>query len=338
MLAIAFIGNGKSANRYHLPFVLQDPDLHVKWIGSRSGRSAWAPIEGVRYTTSLDDIWGDDEVGLVIVTTQMASHAALAREALEHGKNVLVEKPFCATADEARELFALAASKGLFLQCYQNRRFDSDFLTAQQVAASGVLGDLLEVEMHYDYFRPEVPTGVDHFSVESSYLYGHACHTVDQVISWFGIPQRVHTDVRQLLGEGRMNDYFDLDLYYDHPLKVSVKSSYFRLEPRPSFVLYGPKGVFTKVTKDRQEEHLKLFHMPSEPDFGIDLPEHWGTLSYVDDEGLYHRELVPSVKGDYGRFHHAAYETIVNGAPKLVTDEQTIAQIELLEKTIAPLH
>ena len=46
----------------------------------------------------------------------------------------------------------------------------------------------------------------------------------------------MHYDVRQLLGPGRMNDYFDLDMYYG-AAKVSVKSSYFRIKPRPSFVV-----------------------------------------------------------------------------------------------------
>jgi hypothetical protein len=55
-------------------------------------------------------------------------------------------------------------------------------------------------------------------------------------LSWLGSPDRVHYDVRQLLGPGRMNDYFDLDMYYG-AAKVSVKSSYFRIKPRPSFVV-----------------------------------------------------------------------------------------------------
>ena len=53
-----------------------------------------------------------------------------------------------------------------------------------------------------------------------------------------------------------MNDYFDLDLYYG-TLKVSVKSSYFRAKERPSFIIYGKKGMFVKEKKDKQEEHLK---------------------------------------------------------------------------------
>ena len=138
------------------------------------------------------------------------------------------------------------------------------------------------------YFRPEVPENSTYSRIDS-FLYGHACHTLDQVISYFGEPDEVYSDVRQLLGKGRMNDYFDLDLYYGK-LKVSVKSSYFRLTPRPSFIVYGKKGSFIKETKDRQEEHLKQFYMPTEPDFGVDLPQHYGTLTYMDDDNDYHQE------------------------------------------------
>ena len=133
------------------------------------------------------------------------------------------------TKAQAQDLFDLAEKKGLYCSAYQNRRYDSDFLTVQKVIESGKLGELLEVEMHYDYYRPEVPEKAV-FSPYSSYLYGHGCHTLDQVISYFGKPNGIRYDVRQLLGQGRMNDYFDIDLYYK-TMKVSVKSSYFRVEP-----------------------------------------------------------------------------------------------------------
>jgi predicted dehydrogenase len=234
-------------------------------------------------------------------------------------------------------LFDLAKSKGLLVQCYQNRRYDSDFLTTQKVIESGVLGDILEVEMHYDYYRPEVPEGVKEFSLDTSYLYGHACHTLDQVISYFGEPDNVHYEVRQLLGENRMNDYFDLDLFYGG-MKVSVKSSYFRIKERPSFVVYGKKGMFVKQTKDRQEEHLKMFYMPDHPDFGIDLPQHYGVLTYLDDSGKYHEEKVVSEVGDYSRVYEGLYETIINGKEKIVKDEETLLQIKMLETGIKKMQ
>ena len=336
MLTIAYIGNGKSTNRYHLPFSRQVEGIKVKTIYDRSG-SNWERIEGINYTSEIEDVLNDPEIQLVVLSVPVSAHYTLAKQCLEAGKNVLVEKPFTNTVEEAKELFELANEKGLFIQGYQNRRFDSDFLTVQKVIESGVLGDILEVEMHFDYFRPEVPESVEEFSTNTSYLYGHACHTVDQVISYFGMPDKIHYDVRQLLGENRMNDYFDLDMYYG-VTKVSVKSSYFRIKSRPSFVVYGKKGMFVKETKDRQEDDLKKFYMPDNADFGMDSPEHYGVLTYVDDQGVYHEEKVVSEKGDYSLFYQALYDTLVNGKEKLVKDEETIRQIEILEEGIRQMH
>jgi predicted dehydrogenase len=334
MLNVAYIGNGKSTNRYHLPFVLTNPNFTVTTIYSRTPQSQWDKITGVDYVDDIERVWGDTAIDLVVVCTSSDTHASFAREALERGKNVLVEKPFAESSAEARELFALAAERGLFVQCYQNRRFDSDFLTVQKVINSGVLGELLEVESNYDYYRPEVPTTlVPKFSLNHAFLLGHGTHTVDQVLAAFGAPERVHYDVRQLLGAGRLNDYFDLDFYYG-TLKVSIKSSYFRIKPRPSFVVYGTQGMFVKASMDRQEEHLKLFYLPGNPGFGIDLPEHYGTLTYYDEAGRYHEEKVVTEVGDYGRIYTGAYESIVNGAPKVVKDTETIAQLEVLETGI----
>lgn len=337
MLTIAYIGNGKSTNRYHLPFSTKLKEkIKVKTIYSPSNNSPWEKLPGVHYTNELEDIFQDPEIQLVVVTTPLKYHYHYGKMILERGKNVLIEKPFTETSAEAKELFDLAKTKNLIIQCYQNRRFDSDFLTVQKVIESGKLGELLEVEMHYDYYRPEVPQQNQEFTLESSYLYGHGCHTIDQVLSYFGNPDAIHYDVRQLLGAGRMNDYFDLD-FYCKQLKVSVKSSYFRLKERPSFVVYGKKGVFTKATKDRQEEHLKLFYLPEHADFGIDLPEHYGTLTYMDEQGNYHEEKVVSEVGDYSRVYAGLYETLINGQPKLVKDEETIRQIEILETGVQTL-
>ncbi|QDY82711.1 NAD(P)-dependent oxidoreductase [Paenibacillus polymyxa] len=306
MLTIGYIGNGKSTNRYHLPFSLSRDYLKVKTIYARN------PDKG-EWEKTPD---------------------TYAKMALDHGKNVLVEKPFMLTKEEAVSIFQYAKEKNLIIQCYQNRRYDSDFLTTKKVIESGKLGDLLEVEMHFDYYRPETPNSTSHFSKHNSYLYGHGAHTIDQVLSYFGKPDTIHYDVRQLLGSGRMNDYFDLDFYYSS-LKVSIKSSFFRLKERPSFVVYGKKGVFIKQTKDRQEEHLKLFYLPTgHPDFGLDQPEHYGILTYLGDDGQYHEEKVVSEKGDYARVYDDLYQSIIHGKEKVIKDEETITSMEILEKGI----
>ena len=72
-----------------------------------------------------------------------------------------------------------------------------------------------------------------------------------------------------------------------------------------------------------------MFYMPTNKDFGIDSFEHYGTLTYIDEEGTIHEEKVKSVNGDYGRVYDDLYDAIVNNKEKkiktrkLITDSNT---------------
>lgn len=334
-MKIAVIGNGKGANRYHIPFILNRPEtLELAAIYARHlNKGDWKRIDGVRYTDDLDSILNDPEIDLIDISTPLSTHYPLAKQALEAGKNVVVDKPFVETLDQAEELFELAEKKGVLLACYQNRRYDSDFLTVQKVLEDGKLGDLFEVEMCYDYDRPEVPDQAKGFSRNDSFLFGHGSHTFDQAIRLFGKPDRVVYDVRQLNGKGRMNDYFDVDLFYG-PLKVSVKSSYYRVDRRPRFTLTGRNGSFVKLSEDRQEEFLKRFEMPDTPGFGTDRPEDYGILSLRGEEP----EAIVSEQGDYSRVYDDLYNAVMLGQPLKVRPEQTLAVMEILENGIQPLE
>lgn len=332
MLTLGYIGNGKSTNRYHLPFVLQRKDkFKVKTIYSPHALSSkWEKVAGVYYTENSEEVFNDPEIDIIVVCTMQKHHYEYAKKALDHNKHVLVEKPFMMTYDQAEEIFAYAKEKGKMVQCYQNRRYDSDFLTVQKVIESGKLGEIYEVEMHFDYYRPETPENST-FEFYDSYLYGHGCHTLDQVISYFKIPDRVNYDVRCLCGKGKMNDYFDLDLFYGENLKVSVKSSYFRIKRRPSFIVYGKRGMFVKENADRQEADLKKFYLPDHEDFGVDTQDDYGTITYMDDKNQYHEEKVITELGDYGRVYDAIYDTLIFGKEPKVHDEETLCVMKLLE-------
>lgn len=346
ILNVAFIGNGKSANRYHAPYVLSRPDkFRIKRIWDyHLGSSPWAPIDGVSYTDDLEEVLSDDTIDLVVINTPV-DHYGYVKKALEHGRNVVGEKPFADTLEQAEEMFDLAREKGVFLSAYQNRRYDSDFLTVQEVIKSGKIGDVFEIVEHFDYWRPEFPPSIHPTGVGQSMTYWHSVHTVDQAISLFGKPDHEVYDVGQTLGAGAFNDRFDVDLFYQPApgiaaggLKYSVCASYFRARQRPSFEVYGTKGTFIKEKMDRQEEHLKLFYLPADhDDFGLDRPEDYGTLTYYED-GVYHEEKVPTVRGDYAYFYDNVYDVLVNGAKQVVRPEQTLEVIRIIETAIGRLE
>ncbi len=64
----------------------------------------------------------------MVIASPNATHAPLARLALNAGKHVVVDKPFTLDMQEARELIALAEEKQRLLSVFHNRRWDSDYL------------------------------------------------------------------------------------------------------------------------------------------------------------------------------------------------------------------
>ena len=334
VLNIAYLGNGKSANRYHIPFVLTRPEKFrvAAVFAPHIQHEIWDAVPGVSYVEDIDAVLGDPAIDIVEVCTPGATHYSLAKQALEAGKHVVVDKPFSATEAQAAELFDLAESQGVTVQCYQNRRFDSDYLTARQVLASGKLGRVFEVVTSYDYFRPHMMDGRGFDAIENA-AFGHATHCLDHLIAWFGAPDRFHAETRQMNGPGTAVDYFDYDLYSDGlGLKVTAHANYAMATQRPSFALYGDRGSYIKMEKDQQERDLKHFYLPAgHEDFGLDSIEQHGVLRYVDEDGAMREERVPSVRSSYAQFYDALYETVAHGEPQLVQAAETCMQLRILE-------
>lgn len=332
-LHCAFIGFGKSATRYHLPYVLhRKADWHVAHIYRRSPKpdEQLPQYAHIHFTSELDEILNDPQVKLVVVCTHADSHFDYAKQALEAGKNVLVEKPFTPTLSQAKELFALAKSKGLTISPYQNRRFDSCFLTTKKVIESGKLGQIIEIENHFDSYRP-VDAGRQCLP-QDGVFYGLGVHTMDQIISLFGRPQQVSYDIRHLRNKANPDDTFEAQLFYGD-LKAIVKSSHLVKLEYPKFIVHGHKGSFIKYGIDQQETSLKANIMPGEPGFGADSSV--GILEYVDDAGNTVREEVAVETGDYGRVYDALYQTLVNGSENFVSESDALTNMEILERGFA---
>ena len=75
-LVLAYIGNGKSANRYHIPYVLQRRDrFAIKTIYSpRIRHDVWEQLENVAYTEDPKDVFADPDIDLVVVNTGVQHH------------------------------------------------------------------------------------------------------------------------------------------------------------------------------------------------------------------------------------------------------------------------
>lgn len=329
MITIAYIGFGVSVREYHIPYVENRRDIRVKYVYRREEDvpqfAEYEPFyPEITFTADLHQVLSDREVDLVVVNTPDQFHVPYAKQILNAGKHALVEKPFAPTAAEAREVFALAKEKGLICMPNQNRRFDADFLAVKEVMRSGKLGELVRLESHYDYYRPN--GWYDHLGT----LYNLAVHQIDQIISLLGMPDSTRFDVRSIHHPGAGDDYYDLEFFYGNS-KASVNTSMCVLIDYPRFTVHGTRGSFTlpPVIHNSGKKKVVGRHAVS----AAPAPEErWGTLVYIGENGEKIQEKVPVGCARYERIYDSLVDAIENGGEKCVRDEEVVRVLEILEE------
>lgn len=323
---------GMSGRVFHAPFLHVLPEFEFYSVWERSKDLAREMYPAVRTCRSLEELLADPAVELVIVNTPNYTHYDYAKQALLADKHVIVEKPFTVTEKEAYELIDLAAKRGKKLSSYQSRRFDSDYRTVKKIVDSGVLGKIVEAEIHYDRYTPALSPKVHKETPGPGrgLLYDLGSHLIDQALQLWGEPTAVFADLFIIRDNSLVDDYMEVLLFYPG-LRVRIKSSYLVREPLPSYSIFGHLGTFIKTRTDVQERRLLAGETPEGPDWGIEPDSEQGLL-HTEKDGKVIRERVPTEKGDYGDYFRGVYEAIRNGKPLPVTAEQGALIIRVIEK------
>ena len=249
---VGVVGYGLGGRVCHAPFVSAVPGLRLVAIMTRNGEKASKLYPATKIVSALEDILGDKSIELVVISTPNETHFALAKKALEAGKNIVIDKPFAPTAAEALELLQLAKSKGVLAIPFHNRRWDGDFLTVKKLLKEAAIGRLVTYESHFDRFRP-IPrenTWKEAENPANGMLFDLGPHLVDQALALFGAPDAITASVRADRDQTAIEDAFDITLHYTGAnakgLLAHCRTSYLACINAPRFLLHGTKGSFLK--------------------------------------------------------------------------------------------
>jgi predicted dehydrogenase len=243
----------------------------------------------------------------------------------------VVEKPLAFKSTEAQQLFQLAREKGKILTVFQNRRWDGDFRTVQQVIQSNKLGRIVEFESHYDRYRTNITpeTWKEESGEFAGVLYNLGSHMVDQAFVLFGRPEAVTAHLQKVRTNTRVNDYYDIRLEYAG-FSAILKCNYLVHTAGPRYTIHGENGSFYKFGLDPQEDLLKTGILPVGESWGTEPDSFWGSL-YYNAFGETHTEKVATQPGNYHHFYDNVYNAIRNGAQLSVQPEQVADVLLILE-------
>jgi scyllo-inositol 2-dehydrogenase (NADP+) len=270
-IGVGLIGYGLAGRFLHAPF-FAPAGLRLRAVATSRGDEVRADFPQAEVAAHADDVIGRGDVDLIVVAAPNDVHFDLAERALEAGKHVVVDKPMTVTVLEADLLIDRAVRQGRVLSVYQNRRWDGDFLTVQELAASGRLGRLALFEAVWDRFRPQVQGRWREEPAQGGgLLIDLGPHLVDQTLQLFGWPDWVDGDVLRQREGARVDDGFSIRLGYGR-MRAVCEASSFGAAPRPRFRVFGEAGAFEKHGLDSQETELRAGRRPADPGFG-DEPE-----------------------------------------------------------------
>jgi len=325
---------GMSGKLFHTPFIDAHPGYELSAIVERHNNDSRERYPNAKMYRSVKEMCADKELQLIVVNTPTHLHFENAKLVLQSGKNLVIEKPFTIMVKEAEELAAFAEENNLFLSVYQNRRYDGDYRAVKEVIDKNLLGEIREVEIRYDRYRPSYG-GKPHKEGDmpgAGILYDLSPHLVDQAIQLFGFPKAVFADLIKMRDDVAVPDYFEL-LFYYNKLRVRLKASCIARESTYAYTLHGMKGSFLQQRSDMQENELLAGAKPSLENWcpAVSSPD---GLLHTEINGEVIRKETTSSPGNYMGYYDDVYKALTGQGPNPVPAADGIKNMRIIEAAL----
>lgn len=332
--SVLVVGFGLGSRVYHSPLIMTTPGLRIDGVVSSSDerrQQARTLLPDVRLHSRLQDAW-DHGYELAVISTANASHVSDATACLEHGLHVVLDKPMAPDYPTACALRDLADERGLLLMPYQNRRWDTEVLTAQSVMASGRIGTVHRLIQRMDRMRVEPKPGWRNSTVLEDLggmLYDLGAHALDQARVLMGPVQEVYARVRTVRDAEGADDDSVIVLTHLGGAVSEVSVSQAAAFPEPRMMLLGTRGGLRIDHVDGQEISLAAGELPGGSTWGSTSDTAVLRLSGADKD--FTDERIAMVPGNWPAYYRGVAEALDGDGPAPVDLADVLQTIRVMD-------
>lgn len=326
MIRVGLIGFGFVSKTFHAPLLLATEGYRITTVSSRHPDDVRTLLPNVDVVADPEALATNQNIDLVVIASPNETHAPLAELAMGAGRSVVVDKPFTITVEQARHLAVVAREKGVVLSVFQNRRWDSDFLTVQAAIRGEVTGRVVQFESRIDRYRPDVRDRWREVpGPGAGLLYDLAPHLIDQALVLFGIPDTVQATLALQRTGARTDDFFQVVLRYGE-MVATLQAGSLVSGGSARFAVHGERASFIKHKPDIQEDQLRAGVVPGSTEWGVD----------PDDALLYEgatsdRLAVAAARGDQRSYYVALRDALLGQGRNPVPPEQGATVMAIIE-------
>jgi predicted dehydrogenase len=319
------VGYGFGGRYFHAPLLAAAPECTFLGVVTTSEeRRALLGREhpDARAFGSLEELAAAGAEA-VAISTPADTHTPLTDAALDLGLAVVSDKPFALAAAPARARVARPDRQGLALSPYQNRRWDSDFLTVRDLVDRGELGTVTRFESRFERFTPDPGPGAS----GGGTLLDFGAHLVDQALVLLGPVATVYAEWR--IRESGLDDDVFVALTHVSGATSHLYGSWSEGAPGDRFRVTGTTGSYVVGgPMDGQEAALIAGQTPATlgAGWGAEPAERWGRVQRGDES-----ETVPTLPGAWSTFY-PAFARAVRGEGALPVDPwDAVASLTVLD-------
>ena len=269
---VAVAGLGAMGLGYHCKHLARHRafGLTAGFDTSRSRLKLAQKEYGIQPFTDWKRFLEDEGYELLVIATPSNFHARQTVDALNAGKHVVVEKPMCMTTREADRMIGAARKNRRMLSVFQNRRWDSDYLTVKRAVEKGSIGRLISVKrVVLTYSRLMRTFGVKefrpHWRAERKYggglLFDFGAHYIDQLLQLVGSrPVDVYGNLEARVWTKDADDWFLAVIRFANGVLAQVEVCHISPLEFGGLHVFGTKGAICgnrmkALRRGRTREH-----------------------------------------------------------------------------------
>jgi predicted dehydrogenase len=230
-------------------------------VGSRSAErsKAFADEFGFRkYYGSYEELAKDPETEIIYIASPHSSHHEHTLLCLENGKNVICEKAFAINHGEVSEMIEKARTRKLFLMEALWPPFQPYYKKANDILASGILGDIRHIYGYFSFIPPyDAADRKFNISLGGGSLLDIGIYPVIDILKFMGIPSEIKAEAS--FAPSGAEESITSIFKYDEGTMATIYSS-FRTNSGIGAILYCEKGNLT-ISRGRDMNQQVLLRM-----------------------------------------------------------------------------
>ena len=345
-LNVAIIGQGRSGRNIHGTHFLSEANKHynVKYVVDADAfrrEAAERDFVGCKTFATYQELFGISDIDLVVNSTFSQMHYAITLDLIEHGFNVLVEKPFGRSKYECDHLIKRANEKGVVLAVFQQTFHAPYYVFTKELLESGKLGDIKEITIRYNGFARRWDWQTLQKNCAGG-LYNTGPHPVGVALGLLGFDKNtklVYSKLDRCLTSGDSDDFAKLIITAPGKPVVDLEVSSVDAYSPFNIKIQGSRGCFKTTTAAYEMTYIVDGENPERPVVETFLKDENGKPVYCSENLIKH---VESGEFDGTAFnvgtatlYEQLYYKITEGKPMDVTPEMASDIIGIIEQAHA---